>query len=101
MHTILHTQYAHTQYTDTTNIYAAHTPQQYRTQIQQYAAHTEQNNTGATQRTEQRTTHNLNAQPQRTEHSTDNLYTYSFDFYHEYVAIKNSDTIEFYTIFQD
>ena len=56
---------------------------------------TEQNreqHTGATEN---------NAQPQRTEHSTDNLYTYSIDFYHEYVAIKNSDTIEFYTIFQD
>ena len=55
MHTILHTQY-----TDTTNIYAAHTPQQYRTQIQQYAAHRTQNRTTPVQ-------HSTHAQPQRTE----------------------------------
>lgn len=42
-----------------------------------------------------------NAQPQHTEHSTDNLYTYSYDFYHEYVAIKNSNTIELYTILKE
>ena len=46
-----------------------------------------ENNTGAT---ENRT------QPQRTY--TTQSCTYSFDFYHEYVAIKNSDTIELYTI---
>ena len=40
-------------------------------------------------------------QPQRTEHSTDYLHTYSFDLYHEYVCIKNSNTIELYTILQD
>ena len=35
---------------------------------------------------------------QRTENSTYDLYTYSFDLYHEYVSIKNSNTIELYTI---
>ena len=59
--------------------------------------HTEDNTENREQNTENRT----HAQPQRTEHSTDNLYTYSIDFYHEYVAIKNSDTIELYTILQD
>ena len=41
---------------------------------------------------------NNHAQPQRTENSTYDLHTYSFDIYHEYVAIKNSNTIELYTI---
>ena len=30
--------------------------------------------------------------------SAHNYRTYSFDLYHEYVAIKNSNTIEIYTI---
>lgn len=34
-----------------------------------------------------------NAQAAHTE-----LYTYSLDFYHEYAYIKNSNTIELYTI---
>ena len=62
--------------------------------------HTEQNNTEYREQNNTSATEN-NAQPQRTEHSTDNLYTDSFDLYHEYVAIKNSDTIELYTILQD
>lgn len=33
-----------------------------------------------------------------TENSTYDLHTYSYDLYHEYVAIRNSDTIELYTI---
>ena len=36
-----------------------------------------------------------------TENSAHNYRTYSFDIYHEYVAIKNSNTIELYTILQD
>ena len=39
-----------------------------------------------------------NAQPQRTEHITDNYRTYSFDLYHEFAYINNSNTIELYTI---
>ena len=42
---------------------------------------------------------------QNTEHSTQNsahnYRTYSLDYYFEYVAIKNSNTIEFYTISKD
>ena len=33
-----------------------------------------------------------------TENSAHNYRTYSFDFYHEYAYIKNSNTIELYTI---
>lgn len=44
--------------------------------------------------------HRTPAQHQRTS-NTDNLYIYSVDFYHEYVAIKNSNTIELYTILKD
>ena len=35
---------------------------------------------------------------QRTEYSTYDLHKYSFDLYHEYIDIKNSNTIELYTI---
>ena len=51
------------------------------------------------QNTEQRT--EQNAQPQRTENSTYDLHKYSFDLYHEFAAINNSNTIEIYTILQD
>ena len=37
-----------------------------------------------------------NAQPQ--QNSAHNYRTYSLDYYHEYAYIKNSDTIELYTI---
>ena len=57
--------------------------------------HTEQNNTEYREQNNTSATEN-NAQPQRTF-----IHTYSIDFYHEYVAIKNSDTIELYTILQD
>ena len=54
-----------------------------------------------------------NAQPQRTEqtqypdteqcteNSAHNYRTYSFDLYHEQIYIKNSNTIELYTILND
>ena len=51
--------------------------------------HTEQNTDTET---------NNHAQPQRTENSTYDLHTYSLDLYHEYAYIKNSNTIELYTI---
>ena len=39
-------------------------------------------------------------QPQHTC-SAHNYRTYSYDFYNEYAYIKNSNTIEIYTILQD
>ena len=36
-----------------------------------------------------------------TENSAHNYRTYSYDFYNEYAYIKNSNTIELYTILQD
>lgn len=33
--------------------------------------------------------------------SAHNYRTYSLDYYYEYAVIKNSNTIEFYTILQD
>lgn len=36
-----------------------------------------------------------------TERSTYDLHKYSFDLYHEQIAINNSNTIELYTILQD
>ena len=52
--------------------------------------------------TEQNTdtqTQNSTEQPQ--QNSAHNYRTYSFDLYHEYAYIKNSNTIEFYTISKD
>ena len=39
-----------------------------------------------------------NAQPQHTEQNTYDLHKYSFDLYHEFAYINNSNTIELYTI---
>ena len=50
--------------------------------------------------TENRNTEQENRE-QRTEYSTYDLHKYSLDYYHEYVSIKNSNTIELYTILQD
>ena len=36
-----------------------------------------------------------------TQNSAHNYRTYSFDLYHEQIYIKNSNTIELYTILQD
>lgn len=50
------------------------------------------------QHTEENREQNTDNTEQRTEHSTDDLHKYSYDLYHEYIAIKNSNTIELYTI---
>ena len=47
--------------------------------------------TNTEQRTDTQTQHS-------TENSTYDLHKYSFDLYHEYAVIKNSNTIELYTI---
>lgn len=47
------------------------------------------------QRTEQNTE---NSTQHSTQNSAHNYRTYSFDLYHEYAYIKNSNTIELYTI---
>ena len=48
--------------------------------------------------TEQHTEQTQYPDTERTQNSAHNYRTYSFDFYHEYVYIKNSNTIELYTI---
>lgn len=40
-------------------------------------------------------------QHRTTENSAHNYRTYSLDYYFEYAYIKNSDTIELYTILQE
>ena len=56
-------------------------------------------NTENNKDTENNTDNNAqdNAQTQH-KCNTDNLYIYNVDFYHEYAYIKNSNTIELYTI---
>ena len=87
--TICSTQYAHNPHTERTQF--SHNPhtQTQNNNMQHTEDNREQDNT--TQDTEQ------NAQPQH-RCITDDLHKYSFDFYHEYVCIKNSNTIELYTI---
>ena len=58
--------------------------------------HIEDNIEQDTENRTHKTTHNLN-----TENSAHNYRTYSLDLYHEYVSIKNSNTIELYTISKD
>ena len=50
------------------------------------------------QRTEQNTEHSTQHSTQNSAH---NYRTYSLDFYHEYAYIKDSNTIELYTILKD
>ena len=50
------------------------------------------------QRTEQNTEHSTQHSTQNSAH---NYRTYSLDLYHEYAYIKDSNTIELYTILQD
>ena len=82
MHTIF-TQSAHTQHRNKqTKQYAAHTPQQ-RTEHRRYT---------------QRTEHTIQNTENNAQNSAHNYRTYSFDLYHEQIYIKNSNTIELYTI---
>ena len=61
--------------------------------------HTEQNIENSTEQTQYPDTSTTQAQPQHT--CTDYLHKYSFDLYHEQIYIKNSNTIELYTISND
>ena len=68
--------------------------------------HTEQDtetNNAQPKRTEQNTAQNTENSTEQPQHrcSTYDLHKYSFDFYHEYIAINNSNTIEVYTISKD
>lgn len=58
------------------------------------------NYTAHTYTSTQRTQHTEQDTEQRTC-SAHNYRTYSLDYYHEYAYIKNSNTIELYTILQD
>ena len=50
------------------------------------------------QHTEQNIEQHTDTAQHSTENSTYDLHKYSFDLYHEQIYIKNSDTIELYTI---
>ena len=62
--------------------------------------HREDNREQYTENNTENTETNNPAQPQH-KCITDNLYIHNVDFYHEYAYIKNSDTIELYTISKD
>ena len=66
----------------------------------QHINNTEQNTENNTEHSTAQNTEQ-NAQPQHTEQNTYDLHKYSFDIYHEYAYINNSNTIELYTILQD
>ena len=74
----------------------AHTQHREQNKRQNNMQHREQD----TEHTEQNTENNTeqdNAQ-HSTQNSTHNYRTYSFDLYHEQIYIKDSNTIELYTI---
>ena len=60
--------------------------------------HTHKHRQTYMQHTENSTENNAQPQHRTTENSAHNYRTYSLDYYHEYAYIKNSDTIELYTI---
>ena len=62
--------------------------------------HTEDNREQDTENSTHISPSQDNAQPQQRT-SAHNYRTYSLDYYNEYAYIKNSDTIELYTILQD
>ena len=76
------TQFAH-------NMHTHNTDTEHRNNMQHIEDNREEN-------TEQDNTENNTYTS--TENSAHNFSTYSFDLYHEFVAIKNSNTIELYTI---
>ena len=96
--------YAHTHTQSHIHISAYHAQQsctciEYRIHI--YAAPQQYRCTQSAHRTQHRTQNKHNIRTQNnlnTENSAHNYRTYSFDLYHEYVCIKNSNTIELYTI---
>lgn len=57
-----------------------------------------QHNTDTETSTENRTENNTNNHAQPQQNSAHNYRTYSLDLYHEYAYIKDSNTIELYTI---
>ena len=88
-----HTERTHTCTQNAHNMHTHKHRQTYMQHIQEEREqHTEQNTENSTHISPAQD----NAQPQRTF-----IHTYSLDLYHEYVAIKNSDTIELYTILND
>ena len=71
-------------------------------QTKQYAAHTREQRTTHRPDTEHSTEqHTENRTQDTTICSAHNYRTYSFDYYNEYAVIKNSNTIELYTISND
>ena len=101
--TTIRTQSAHRTHTIFTQ--SAHTNTE--TNKQRYMQHTEQNTEHSTENnTEHSTEHNAQNRTRHTEQNaqpqhrciTYDLHKYSFDLYNEYIAIKNSNTIELYTI---
>ena len=109
MHTHTQSHIHISAYTSTTYICTDTTTQQYAAQYntennRTHSGTEPQHNTPDTDRTQ----NNLSTE-QDTENSTQpqhrcityDLHKYSFDLYHEYIAINNSNTIELYTILQD
>lgn len=70
---------------------------------QTYMQHTEQENTEQDIDTSTENAHRTHTEQDTEQHtcSAHNYRTYSLDYYHEFAYIKNSDTIELYTILQD
>lgn len=88
------TQNAHTQRTEQNTEHKQNNMQHREQDTENNTEHRIQN-TEYTENTDTETNNHAenSTQPQRTV-----IHTYSYDFYHEFVAIKNSDTIEIYTI---
>ena len=82
------TQYAHTQNTE----------RRYNNTTHKYICSTRQTQNNAQNNAQNRIQNTAHSTQHSTQNSTYDLHTYSLDYYHEYAYIKNSNTIELYTI---
>lgn len=80
-----------------------HLNREYRIQNTTIMQHREQDTETETNNHAENSTQPQHRTAQNTEYtcSAHNYRTYSLDLYHEQIYIKNSDTIEVYTILQD
>ena len=95
---IILTQFAHNFHT------ILHTERTHTTQNTEQNTDTRYNNMNTEYKIQDNTTQDTDTETNTytsTENSAHNYRTYSLDYYNEFAYIKNSNTIELYTILQD
>ena len=96
-HTPVRTQYKITRYIHTKSYTCKHIYAQKQKYNMQHREHNTEHTENSTE-TNIPHTENNNTPTQPQQNSAHNYRTYSFDLYHEFAYINNSNTIELYTI---